>query len=256
MDAINQNNLEIGMENIRRQRESADRALQRKIEENLKWLNESEGRAYVVVTRDAAERGQACVTKTLLGAMFRRPSRGEPADTVCQQSARDSLAEARYESLAHYRKASRNRPMRKGADNPDSLENAAARAYLFKRFEADLLALPATRREELRSLGASTEANMKLCADPGDALACHEMVTKPFMAAFKELFGGLERDKRHAEAAMATPAPSRPAVEPRVLPPMPKDLKLPEHGEYDPYATQKWTCKIGYVQVGDRCQKQ
>lgn len=197
MDAIQQNNLEVAEAQMQQQRQLAAQKRQRAIQENLKWLNESEGKTYVAVTQAAAEGGQVCVTKTLMLSMFsnRPPSRGGQADAACQQSARDSLAENRYESLAYYRKANRISPMRKGADNPDGQEAVAARAYLSKRFEADLLTLSASSREEIRALNISTEANVKLCADQGDALACHEMVTKPFAAAFKELFGSLKRSR-------------------------------------------------------------
>lgn len=197
MDAIQQNNLEAAEAQMQQQKQLAAQKRQLAIQENLKWLNDSEGKAYVAVTQAAAEGGQACVTKTLMRSMFsnRPPSRGGQADAVCQQSAHDSLTENRYESLVYYRKANRIRPMRKGVDNPDSQEAVAARDYLSKRFEADLLTLPVGSREEASALNASTEANAKLCADQGDALACHEMVMKPFAAAFKELFGNLKRNK-------------------------------------------------------------
>lgn len=258
MDAINQNNLEIGMENIRRQRESADRVLQRKIEENLRWLTESEGRGYVSASANAAQASKACTVAVMMRAMFatKPPVRGGQADPNCQQAAVNAIKEVRYENLAYYRKAHKIIPLPKGTDNPEGRDSLAAKSYQNKRFEVDVMALPPESRGEVRALNEGVEANLKLCAEQADALACHEMVTKPFKAAFKELSDDLKRDKRHAEAAMAMPVPSRPAVKPRVRPPMPKDLKLPEHGEYDPYATQKWTCKVGYVQVGDRCQKQ
>lgn len=256
MDAIQQNNAEWAANRTQQQQAVAEQERLQKIQGNLKWLNENEGQRYVLVSQHDAM--QACMLKTLLMAMFtsKAPARGERADPVCQKSAQDALEAGHYESLAFYRKENKIRPPRKGAENPNSQESVAAREYTNKRFEADLKTLAAGDQNRLKALNASIEVNARLCAKEGDARACHDMVSQPFMAAFKESFGGLKRDTRYAEEAMAMPAQSRPVVEPRALPPMPKDLKLPEHGEYDPYATQNWTCKVGYVQVGDRCQKQ
>lgn len=56
--------------------------------------------------------------------------------------------------------------------------------------------------------------------------------------------------ERPASEIMAAPeTPSKP------LPVQPKDLKIPKNGEFDPYATQLWSCRVGFVQVGDTCQK-
>lgn len=56
--------------------------------------------------------------------------------------------------------------------------------------------------------------------------------------------------ERPASEIMAAPeTPSKP------LPVQPKDLKIQKNGEFDPYATQLWSCKVGFVQVGDTCQK-
>lgn len=259
MDAINQNNLEVGTAQVQQQKQLAEKKRQVAIQENLKWLNEGEGKGYVATSQRAAQVTQSCVLGTLMMAMFAKPpARGEQAaEPACQQSARHNLEEVRYESLAFYRKENKIKPLRKGIDNPDSQESITARAYRNKRFEADLMELPAESREELKALNAGQEANVKLCAEKGDALACHEMITKPFAAAFKEAFGQRIVGRRNTAAPMAAPAQPQPVVaETRVLPPIPKDLKVPENGEYDPYATQKWTCKVGFVQVEYRCQKQ
>jgi hypothetical protein len=47
-------------------------------------------------------------------------------------------------------------------------------------------------------------------------------------------------------------APAPPA---KPLPTRPKDLKIPENGEFDPYAKRLWTCKKGFVQVDESCQR-
>lgn len=57
---------------------------------------------------------------------------------------------------------------------------------------------------------------------------------------------------KRPESEMVATLPEPPA---RPLPSQPKDLKIPKNGEFDPYATQLWSCKVGFVQVGDTCQK-
>jgi len=259
MDAIQQNNLEVGTAQVQQQKQLAEQKRQLAIQENLKWLSESEGKEYVAASQRAAQVTQSCVLGTLLMAMFDKQfSRGE-AGSVCQQSARHNLKVARYESLAYYRRENKIKPLRKGVDNPDSQESIAAIAYRNKRFEADLMELPAESRNDLKALNAGLEANLKLCAEKGDAQACHEMITKPFAAAFKDVLGLIQRKGggRNAAAPMAAPEQPKQAVaETRVLPPMPRDLILPENGEYDPYATQLWSCKVGFIQVKHGCQKQ
>lgn len=258
MDAIQQNNLEEGTAQVQQQKQLAEQKRQLAIQENLKWLNESEGKGYVATSQRAAQVGQSCALGTLMMAMFAKPpARGGQAEPACQQVARNNLEEARYESLAFYRRENKIKPLRKGVDNPDSQESLAAKAYRNKRFEADLMGLPSERRNEFKALNAGLEANVRLCAEKGDALACHEMITKPFAAAFKELSGQTIGGRGYTAAPIAASAQPQPvAAETRVLPPVPRDLKLPENGEYDPYATQRWTCKVGFVQAENRCQKQ
>jgi hypothetical protein len=189
MDAIQQNNLEVGTAQAHHQNQLTEQKRQLVIQENLKWLSESEGRGYVAASQRGAQLGQACVIRTLMMAMFaaKPPARGAQAEPDCQQGARDNLEEVRYESLAFYRKENKIKPRLNGVDNPDSQESIAAMAYINKRFEADLMELPAESREEFKALNASVEANVKLCAEKGDALACHEMITKPIAAAFKKV---------------------------------------------------------------------
>ena len=257
MDAIQQNNSEWAANRTQQQQALAEQERLQKIQGNLKWLNENEGRRYVSVSQHDAM--QACMLKTLMMAMFtsKAPARGERADPVCQKSAQDALEAGHYESLAFYRKENKIRPTRKSADNPNSQESVAAREYTNKRFEADLKTLAAGDQNRLKSLNASIEVNAKLCAEDGDARACHDMVSKPFMAAFKEMLRGSKwEDVSDSASSTATPAATKAAVAPKpALLPMPTDLKLPENGEYDPYATQKWTCKLGFVQIENRCQK-
>lgn len=258
MDAIQQNNSEWAATRTQQQQALAEQERLQKTQENLKWLNENEGRRYVSVSQYDAM--QACMLKTLMMAMFtsKAPARGERADPVCQKSAQDALEAGHYEGLAFYRKENKIKPLRKGADNPNSQESVAAREYTNKRFEADLKTLAAGDQNRLKALNTSIEMNAKLCAEESDARACHDMVSKPFMAAFKEILGGSKmEDVPDSALSMAMPAATNAVVAPKpALPPMPKDLKLPENGEYDPYATQKWTCKLGFAQVGNGCQKQ
>lgn len=257
MDAIQQNNSEWAANRTQQQQALAEQVRLQKIQENLKWLNENEGRRYVSVSKHDAM--QACMLKTLMMAMFtsKAPARGERADPVCQKSAQDALEAGHYESLAFYRKENKIRPPRKSADTPNSQESVAAREYTSKRFEADLMTLAAGDQNRLKALNASIEVNARLCAKEGDARACHDMVSKPFLAAFKEILVGTKmEDVSDSVSSTAMPAATKAAVaEKPVLAPMPKDLKLPDNGEYDPYATQKWTCKQGFVQVENRCQK-
>lgn len=256
-DAIQQNNSEWAATRTQQQHALAEQERLQKIQENLKWLNENEGRRYVSVSQHDAM--QACILKTLMMGMFtsKAPARGERADPVCQKSAQNALEVGHYESLAFYRKENKIKPPRKGADNLNSQESVAAREYTNKRFEADLKTLAAGDQKRLKSLNASIEVNAKLCAKEGDARACHDMVSKPFMAAFKEILGGSKmEDVSDSASSTAMPAATKAVVaEIPTLPPMPTDLKLPENSEYDPYATQKWTCKLGFVQVGNGCQK-
>lgn len=255
MDAIQQNTLEDGMARTQQQQQLAEKKRQLEIQANLKWLTESEGRKYVAVS--SLDAMKSCILKTLLGAMFsnKPPARGGQADSDCQQGARYGIDAGHYESLAFYRKENKIKPPRKGTDTPGSQESIAALAYRNKRFEDDLKMLSAESQVALKEVSSSTETNSKLCAEQGDALACHEMITKPFAAAFKEVFGRTKKGGMHA--SMVTPAVSSPVIAAKpALPPMPKDLKLPENGEYDPYAIRKWSCKVGFVQVEDRCQKQ
>lgn len=258
MDAINQNNLDIGMENIRQQRGVAERALRLKIQENLKWLTESEGRSYVSVSQNAGQTFKACSAATMMRALFatKLPVRGDQADQNCQQAAANNIKEVRYESLAFYRKSNKIIPSPKGADNPEGRDSLAARAYRNKRFEDDLMTLPPESRREIRALNDGLEADMKLCAEQADALACHDMVAKPFTAAFKEFASQMKGGRRNSAEYMAPPVqPASATTELRRVLPMPKDLIIPDNGEYDPYATQKWSCKVGYSQVENRCQK-
>lgn len=71
------------------------------------------------------------------------------------------------------------------------------------------------------------------------------VVTPPAFAVINHLF------KRPESEMVVVPA----EPPPRQLPTQPKNLKIPENGEFDPYATQLWTCKRGFSQVGNACEK-
>jgi hypothetical protein len=70
------------------------------------------------------------------------------------------------------------------------------------------------------------------------------VVTPPAFAVVNHLF---KRPEPELVAASAEP-PARP------LPTQPRGMKIPKNGEFDPYATQLWSCKRGFVQVGETCQ--
>lgn len=57
------------------------------------------------------------------------------------------------------------------------------------------------------------------------------------------------------EKPESTAMVAAPEIAVKPLPTQPANLKIPENGEFDPYATQLWTCKTGFEQVGNSCRK-